>query len=157
MRIIEDPAELSSLSLRRCGFVPTMGALHEGHGSLVRLAAAGGRPVVVSIFVNPTQFSPNEDYGRYPRTLEADCALLKPLGTAAVFVPSVEAIYPQGLECAAMDAAKFPLPPVATEPKLEDACRPGHFGGVALVGRSGGVLHALRSAGLLGVGLAKQR
>ena len=110
-----------------------MGALHEGHASLVRSAAATGRPVVVSIFVNPTQFSPNEDYGRYPRTLEADCALLKPLGTAAVFVPSVEAIYPRGLERAAMDAAKFPLPPVATEPKLEDACRPGHFGGVALV------------------------
>ena len=90
MRIIEDPAELSSLSLRRCGFVPTMGALHEGHGSLVRLAAAGGRPVVVSIFVNPTQFGPKEDYARYPRTLDSDCALLEPLGVAAVFVPSVE-------------------------------------------------------------------
>jgi pantoate--beta-alanine ligase len=133
MRLIENPTDLLCAELRRCAFVPTMGALHEGHASLVRSAAATGRPVVVSIFVNPTQFSPNEDYGRYPRTLEADCALLKPLGTAAVFVPSVEAIYPQGLECAAMDAAKFPLPPVATEPKLEDACRPGHFGGVALV------------------------
>ncbi len=133
MRIIEDPAELSSLSLRRCGFVPTMGALHEGHGSLVRLAAAGGRPVVVSIFVNPTQFGPKEDYARYPRTLDSDCALLEPLGVAAVFVPSVEAIYPRGLEAARVESAALALPDVATMPGLEDSCRPGHLAGVALV------------------------
>jgi pantoate--beta-alanine ligase len=133
MRIIEDPAELSSLSLRRCGFVPTMGALHEGHGSLVKLAAAGGRPVVVSIFVNPTQFGPKEDYARYPRTLDSDCALLEPLGVAAVFVPSVEAIYPRGLEAARVESAALALPDVATMPGLEDSCRPGHLAGVALV------------------------
>ncbi|MEY4821017.1 MAG: hypothetical protein RLY72_669 [Planctomycetota bacterium] len=133
MRIIEDPAELSSLSLRRCGFVPTMGALHEGHGSLVRRAAEGGRPVVVSIFVNPTQFGPKEDYARYPRTLDSDCALLEPLGVAAVFVPSVEAIYPRGLEAARVESAALALPDVATMPGLEDSCRPGHLAGVALV------------------------
>ena len=146
MRIIEDPAELQSPELCGCGFVPTMGALHDGHGSLVRRAAQDGRPVVVSIFVNPTQFAPNEDYARYPRTLDSDCALLEPLGVAGVFVPSIEAMYPEvlthggleeglerGLEASRAVAAAFPLPEVATTPGLEDACRPGHFGGVALV------------------------
>jgi pantoate--beta-alanine ligase len=133
MRIIEDPSELTAPDLADCGFVPTMGALHDGHGSLVRRASADGRPVVVSIFVNPTQFGPNEDYARYPRTLESDCALLRPLGVAGVFVPSVEAIYPDGLAASQAAAAKLPLPQVAIEPRLEDACRPTHFGGVALV------------------------
>ena len=133
MRIIEDPADLLSPEFRGCGFVPTMGALHEGHGSLVTRARADGRPVVVSIFVNPTQFGPKEDYARYPRTLDSDCALLEPLGAAAVFVPSVEAIYPRGLDSAREEAAALPLPDVATRPRLEDACRPTHFGGVALV------------------------
>jgi pantoate--beta-alanine ligase len=116
-----------------CNFVPTMGALHAGHGSLVERARADGRPVVVSIFVNPTQFGPREDYARYPRTLDEDCALLEPLGAAAVFVPSVEAIYPRGLEAARQEASAITLPEVATRPGLEDACRPTHFGGVALV------------------------
>jgi pantoate--beta-alanine ligase len=89
--------------------------------------------VVVSIFVNPTQFGPREDYARYPRTLDEDCALLEPLGAAAVFVPSVEAIYPRGLEAARQEASAITLPEVATRPGLEDACRPTHFGGVALV------------------------
>ncbi len=133
MRIVDDPKDLSAPDLCGCGFVPTMGALHEGHGSLVRRAAADGRPVVVSIFVNPTQFGPSEDYARYPRTLDSDCALLEPLGVAAVFVPSVEAIYPRGLEAARTEAAATELPEVATRPQLEDACRPTHFGGVALV------------------------
>lgn len=133
MRIIDDPTELQSAELRGCGFVPTMGALHSGHGSLVTRAMDAGRPVVVSIFVNPTQFGPHEDYARYPRTLDADCALLEPLGAAAVFVPAVEAIYPRGLQAAAEEAASLPLPEVATRPRLEDACRPTHFGGVALV------------------------
>jgi len=133
MRIIEDPADLLLPEFRHCGFVPTMGALHEGHGSLVTRARADGRPVVVSIFVNPTQFGPREDYARYPRTLDSDCALLEPLGAAAVFVPSVEAIYPRGLEAARDEAAAIALPDVATAPRLEDACRPTHFGGVALV------------------------
>jgi pantoate--beta-alanine ligase len=133
MRIVDDPKDLSAPDLCGCGFVPTMGALHEGHGSLVRRAAADGRPVVVSIFVNPTQFGPSEDYARYPRTLDSDCALLEPLGVAAVFVPSVEAIYPRGLEAARTEAAATELPEVATRPQLEDACRPTHFGGVAFV------------------------
>jgi pantoate--beta-alanine ligase len=133
MRMIEDPADLLLPEFRHCGFVPTMGALHEGHGSLVSRARADGRPVVVSIFVNPTQFGPREDYARYPRTLDSDCALLEPLGAAALFVPSVEAIYPRGLEAARDEAAAIALPEVATAPRLEDACRPTHFGGVALV------------------------
>ncbi len=133
MRIIEDPNLLSAPDLCGCNFVPTMGALHAGHGSLVERARADGRPVVVSIFVNPTQFGPREDYARYPRTLDADCALLEPLGASAVFVPSVEAIYPRGLEAAREEAAAIALPEVATRPGLEDACRPTHFGGVALV------------------------
>jgi pantoate--beta-alanine ligase len=133
MRMIEDPADLLLPEFRHCGFVPTMGALHEGHGSLVTRARADGRPVVVSIFVNPTQFGPREDYARYPRTLDSDCALLEPLGAAAVFVPSAEAIYPRGLEAARDEAAAIALPEVATAPRLEDACRPTHFGGVALV------------------------
>jgi len=133
MRVIDDPADLSRPELLGCGFVPTMGALHSGHGSLVTRAREAGRPVVVSIFVNPTQFGPKEDFVRYPRTLDADCALLEPLGAAAVFVPSVEAIYPRGLEAARTEAAALPLPDVATKPGLEDACRPTHFGGVALV------------------------
>ena len=110
-----------------------MGALHAGHGSLVTRAREASRPVVVSIFVNPTQFGPKEDYVRYPRTLDSDCALLEPLGAAAVFVPSVDAIYPRGLDAARTEAAALPLPDVATKPGLEDACRPAHFGGVALV------------------------
>ena len=110
-----------------------MGALHAGHGSLVSLAGADGRPVVVSIFVNPTQFAPHEDFSRYPRTLDGDCALLEPLGAAAVFVPPVEAIYPEGLEASNAAARALALPAVATEPGLEDRVRPGHFGGVALV------------------------
>jgi pantoate--beta-alanine ligase len=133
MRIIEDPAELNAPDLCGCGFVPTMGALHAGHGSLVTSARADGRPVVVSIFVNPTQFGPKEDYARYPRTLDSDCALLEPLGAAGVFVPSVEAIYPRGLEAARGEAERLALPEVARLPRLEDACRPTHFGGVALV------------------------
>jgi len=133
MRIIEDPNLLSAPDLCECNFVPTMGALHAGHGSLVERARADGRPVVVSIFVNPTQFGPREDYARYPRTLDADCALLEPLGAAAVFVPPVEAIYPRGLDSARAEAAAIALPAVATAPGLEDACRPTHFGGVALV------------------------
>ncbi len=111
-------------------FVPTMGALHEGHASLVRLArgkAERGQSVVVSVFVNPTQFGPNEDYARYPRTLDSDMEECRAAGADIVFAPAVEEVYPPG-------GARVPrLPRVATEPGLEDSARPGHFAGVCQV------------------------
>jgi len=117
-----------------CVFVPTMGALHEGHFALVRQAAAisrvaAARPrVVVSIFVNPTQFGSSEDLSRYPRTLEADCRGCEEAGADVVFAPSVETVYPPG------GVVRTPaLPEVATRPGLEDAARPGHFAGVCQV------------------------
>lgn len=139
MKIVRTVSEMRALARqwrregRRIGLVPTMGYLHEGHLSLVRASKGRADVTAVSIFVNPTQFGPSEDYARYPRTLDSDCALLEPLGVAAVFVPSVEAIYPRGLEAARTEAAATQLPEVATRPQLEDACRPTHFGGVALV------------------------
>jgi len=107
------------------GLVPTMGALHEGHMSLVRAARAQCDFVVVSIFVNPTQFGPNEDFAAYPRTLEADCALLLNEGVDLVFAPDAKVMYPDG-------ASTF----VEVEDlgkKLDGASRPGHFRGVATV------------------------
>lgn len=109
-----------------------MGALHAGHGRLVEAAAARaqGREagVVVSVFVNPTQFNDAKDLERYPRTLETDIELCARMGAAAVFAPSVEAVYPPG-----GGAVSPPLPAVATRPGLEDAHRPGHFAGVCQV------------------------
>ncbi len=116
-----------------CALIPTMGALHDGHASLIRAGVASGLPVTVSIFVNPTQFGPTEDYGRYPRTLEADLTLAQAAGATAVFVPTIEEIYPDGLLAANEQASRFILPPTATNPQLEDAIRPTHFGGVCLV------------------------
>ncbi len=118
---------------RHCALVPTMGALHEGHAALIRAAAASGKTVVVTVFVNPTQFGPTEDFSRYPRTIEADMALAASAGATAIFVPTAEAIYPQGPLGAAQEAAQLALPPAATTPKLEDAFRPGHFNGVCQV------------------------
>jgi pantoate--beta-alanine ligase len=110
-----------------------MGALHGGHASLVRQAAAhslahhlGG--CVVTIFVNPTQFGDPADFTRYPKTLDADCRLCEAAGAACVFAPAVEAIYPPD-----QPVPVPPLPSVATEPNLEDALRPGHFAGVCQV------------------------
>lgn len=126
MQIISRPDELGAS--RGGAFVPTMGALHEGHLALVRRAAQCPAPVVMSIFVNPTQFGPNEDYQRYPRPLEADLAAAEEAGAEIVFVPEVETIYPPGEE--------IPIPPlaeVATRPGLEDAHRPGHLAGVCQV------------------------
>jgi pantoate--beta-alanine ligase len=116
-----------------CGLVPTMGALHQGHASLIRRSVADGRPTLATIFVNPTQFGPREDLSKYPRTLEADLEIAETAGATAVFVPDAAAIYPEGLEAAAAEASAWPLPPAATEPRLEDAARPGHFGGVCQV------------------------
>lgn len=116
-----------------CALVPTMGALHDGHGSLIRQAKARGLPVVATVFVNPTQFGPSEDFARYPRTLDHDTALAARCGADAVFAPDAQLIYPHGLDAARREADAWPLPAVAREPRLEDSCRPGHFGGVCQV------------------------
>ncbi|MGB7548719.1 MAG: pantoate--beta-alanine ligase [Terracidiphilus sp.] len=107
------------------GLVPTMGALHAGHASLIRAAAASCRGVAVSIFVNPTQFGPHEDYDRYPRTFEADCALAQAEGAGVIFAPSVEELYPAG-------AATF-VEVSGLSDRLDGHSRPGHFRGVATV------------------------
>ncbi len=109
----------------RVGFVPTMGALHDGHLSLVRLARERAGRVVVSIFVNPTQFGPHEDFARYPRSPERDADLLAAAGCDLLFLPEAETIYPPG-------HATF-VEPAGPAEGLEGAARPGHFRGVATV------------------------
>ena len=131
MRTLESPTELAEFW--GGALIPTMGALHEGHASLIRTAKRTGRPVLLTIFVNPTQFGPSEDLAKYPRTLAADLALAAAAGADAVFVPSVEAIYPRGVESARGEAESLALPAVAREPGLEDAWRPSHFAGVSQV------------------------
>ncbi len=109
--------------------VPTMGALHEGHLQLVREARKRDHPIVVSIFVNPTQFGPDEDFDRYPRTLETDLEALGSVGgVEAVFAPSVSDMYPEGIEALATEVAVRHLPD-----HLCGAFRPGHFNGVTTV------------------------
>jgi pantoate--beta-alanine ligase len=108
------------------GFVPTMGFLHEGHLSLIRVAREhGANSIVVSIFVNPTQFGPNEDFSRYPRNEERDRALLESENVDLLFLPGVETMYPPGATTR-IDAGAVARP-------LEGARRPGHFEGVATV------------------------
>jgi pantoate--beta-alanine ligase len=109
----------------RVALVPTMGALHRGHAALVEEAARRGAFVVVSVFVNPTQFGPNEDFARYPRTLDADVALAAAHGAHAVFAPEKAAMYPPGDETT--------VHPGATARDLCGEHRPGHFEGVATV------------------------
>lgn len=108
------------------GLVPTMGALHAGHASLIRAARAACSHVAVSLFVNPTQFGPNEDFARYPRAFDADCALAEREGADVLFAPSVEELYPNG------PASTFVEVPGLSE-RLDGASRPGHFRGVATV------------------------
>jgi pantoate--beta-alanine ligase len=111
----------------RVGFVPTMGNLHAGHHSLVRLAREHADRVVASVFVNPTQFGPNEDFARYPRTPEADADGLAAAGCDLLWLPSVDTMYPYG----AAGAVQVRVPGVTDV--LEGAHRPGHFDGVATV------------------------
>ena len=108
------------------GLVPTMGALHAGHASLIRAARATCTHVAVSLFVNPTQFGPNEDYARYPRSFDADCILAEREGADVLFAPAVEELYPNGRESTFVE-----VPGLGD--RLDGASRPGHFRGVATV------------------------
>src|SRR5262249_2659878 len=130
MRLVHTIAEMrerrsTKAGSKRVGLVPTMGALHEGHLSLVRAARSKTQVVAASIFVNPTQFGPNEDFTRYPRNLDNDCSILESEGVDLVFAPSVEEMYPQG-------AVTW----VTVEGMSDRLCgksRPGHFRGVTTV------------------------
>jgi pantoate--beta-alanine ligase len=126
MQIIHTVADLRAAltDARETAFVPTMGNLHSGHISLIELARRRGVPVVSSIFVNPLQFGAGEDYSRYPRTLEADCAQLSTAGCDFVFAPDADEMYPEPQTFSV-------LPPLADE--LCGQYRPGHFQGVATV------------------------
>jgi len=131
MKILKAAAEMRAASRRtrrggkRLGFVPTMGALHQGHLSLVQAAKAQSDVAAVSIFVNPTQFGPQEDFAKYPRTFERDCALLEKEGVEFVFAPSVDEMYPNG-------AVTYVIVERLSE-KLCGRSRPGHFRGVTTV------------------------
>ena len=126
------PAQLRTATVmwrmrhRRVGFVPTMGALHEGHLALVRRAAELSDRVIASVFVNPTQFGPGEDFGAYPRDPERDAGLLAGAGCDLLFLPEVETVYPPG-DVTVVEVAGPPAE------GLEAAHRPGHFRGVASV------------------------
>ena len=125
---IEDlQAELSALKAqgKKVGLVPTMGALHAGHASLVKRSVNENDVTVVSVFVNPTQFNDKNDLVKYPRTLEADCKLLEDFGATLVFAPSVEEMYPEP------DTRQFSYAPLDTV--MEGAFRPGHFNGVCQI------------------------
>ncbi len=110
---------------KKIGLVPTMGALHNGHASLVRKSTDENDVTIVSVFVNPTQFNDKNDLEKYPRTLDADCRLLESLGATLVFAPSVDEIYPEP------DTRSFSYPP--TDSVMEGAFRPGHFNGVCQI------------------------
>ena len=128
MRLVHTVAEMASAQKvvdRPLGLVPTMGALHEGHLSLVRQAREDNATVAVSIFVNPTQFGPQDDLQAYPRDMERDLALLEELGTDMVFIPQPDDIYPAGFD------TWVNVERVAS--RLEGEARPGHFRGVATV------------------------
>ena len=122
---MKNAARVAESTRRLIGLVPTMGALHEGHLSLVRAAKQQCSPVVVSIFVNPTQFGPGEDLEKYPRNFEKDCALLESLGVEYVFAPEAAEMYPAGFRTSVrVDGVSE---------KFEGRIRPGHFQGVCTV------------------------
>ena len=128
VRTIKDlQTELSAIRVlgKKIGLVPTMGALHAGHASLVKRSVSENDATVVSIFVNPTQFNDKNDLEKYPRTVEADCRLLEECGATFAFVPSVEEMYPQ------QDTRHFSYAPLDTV--MEGAFRPGHFNGVCQI------------------------
>jgi pantoate--beta-alanine ligase len=125
MKLITDPGDFSGNDNRQIALVPTMGALHEGHLSLVRLAKEKADAVIVSIFVNPTQFGAGEDFDKYPRNLEEDMSKLEQVGVDAVFSPSVEIMYP--------GQTAVSICPGNTANILEGAIRPGHFAGVTQI------------------------
>ena len=122
---VADMATARTAAERPLGLVPTMGALHKGHLSLVRRARSDNATLVVTIFVNPTQFAPNEDLAAYPRDLDRDLALLDIEGADLVFLPSPEEIYPDGFDTW--------VSVERTSARLEGEARPGHFRGVATV------------------------
>jgi pantoate--beta-alanine ligase len=117
--------EKARLEGKKIGLVPTMGALHDGHASLVKRCVAENGVAVVSVFLNPTQFNDKSDLERYPRTLEADCRLLESIGCNIVFAPEVKEMYPEP------DTRVFSYPP--TDSVMEGAFRPGHFNGVCQI------------------------
>lgn len=131
MQIITDPAEMQAIAEKLrlqhqyIGVVMTMGALHEGHLSLVKLAREKAGTVIMTLFVNPTQFGPGEDFHRYPRPFEQDAALARSAGVDYLFAPSTEAMYPEGY------STSIDPGPIAT--RFEGASRPGHFSGMATV------------------------
>jgi len=131
MLILTSAAEVTAVSkeahrvAKRVGFVPTMGALHEGHLSLVRTARAQADLVIASVFVNPRQFAPNEDFSKYPRNPEKDAAMLAAEKTDYVFLPSVEDMYPPG-------STSWVTVEGLSE-KLDGGSRPGHFRGVTTI------------------------
>ena len=131
MKIIDSPDEMQRFSRnvrhsgKRLGFVPTMGALHAGHLSLVKTARGQADCVAASIFVNPLQFGPNEDFSKYPRTFDRDCQLLEAEKVDVLFAPNVQAMYPGG--------AKTTVEVAELSERLDGKSRPGHFKGVTTV------------------------
>ena len=125
VRELREWSRAAHMAGQTVGLVPTMGALHAGHISLAQAAKASCDAVAASIFVNPTQFGPNEDFALYPRTFDADCALLEAEGVDVVFAPAPEEIYPAG-------AATF-VEVEGLSDRLDGGSRPGHFRGVATV------------------------
>ena len=126
MKIIHNIADLAGHEGGT--LVPTMGALHEGHASLIKKAICYNRPTIVSVFVNPTQFGPNDDFKKYPRQLDKDIQMAKESGADILFAPTIKSIYPKRFSI-----TPEPLPLVATKPNLEDLYRPEHFQGVLQV------------------------